>query len=619
MDTRISSLKIKNIKALMSRVMLFPISLFVLASQAHAVCYVNGTAAGKNDGSSWTDAYTNPQFALLDKSCSEIWVAKGVYKPTFGTDRTISFVIEPGGINLYGGFVGDETTRDQRVPALNPTIFSGDIDSNDANAGTGDVDATLADIHGNNSYHVVVMNGSSSAGPITGSTVLDGFTITGGEANGIGRNSSGAGLYCDGSNTSHAISTSECSPTLRSLIFSGNAASSNGGGMYDEGNGGISSPILIDVTFTGNTASIAGGAMSNNGTEVGISSPLLTNVLFIANSAAFGGAIYDLGDGFDIRTGSLGISSPVLSSVAFIGNTATTGGAMYNKAQGGGISGPRLSVVTFSGNNTPDVDDGVNRGGAMYNDAVGDSSVNIPILVNATFSGNSAVLGGAIYDNSGSGATVAPELTNVTFSGNSAALSGGAIYADSAEETTSANLVNVILWGDTDGSGSSRHEIGVGRATFSITQSVLQDGCPSGPEFTCTNILTDDPKLGPLAENGGFTRTLLPGFGSSAIDTGLDASCPNIDQRGVTRRQGPHCEIGAVEVIPTPPPVAEPVSVVTPENTPKQITFVATDSNPGGPFSFTYAVLSKPLNGALGVVSGGAVTYIPFSNYTGPD
>ena len=42
-------------------------------------------------------------------------------------------------------------------------------------------------------------------------------------------------------------------------------------------------------------------------------------------------------------------------------------------------------------------------------------------------------------------------------------------------------------------------------------------------------------------------RTLLLGFGSSAIDTGLDASCPNIDQRGMTRPQGPHCEIGAVE------------------------------------------------------------------------
>ncbi len=611
MTTRFSSLKIKNIKALMSRVMLFPISLLIL-SQAHAVCYVNGAATGKNDGSSWTDAYTNPQFALLDKTCFEIWVAKGVYKPTLGTDRKISFVIEPGGINLYGGFAGDETTRDQRVPAVNVTVLSGDIDNDDANAGSSGVDATPADIHGNNSYNVVRIDGASSAGPITGSTVLDGFTITGGDANDLKVAYQGGGLYCDGRNTSHATGTFECSPTLRSLVFSGNTALANGGGIYDGGYSGISNPVLIDVTFTGNTASNAGGAMYNDGSATGISSPSLTNVLFSANSAAFGGAMYDF------ATDSVGISSPVLSSVAFIGNTATTGGAMYNEAQGGGISSPRLSVVTFSGNSTPDVEKaGVNLGGAMYNDAEGDGSVTIPILVNTTFSGNSASVGGAMYDNSSTGATVEPELTNVTFSGNSAALLGGAIYADGVG-TTSASLINVILWGDT-GVGGAHSEIGFDSATFSITRSILQDGCPDDTKFICTNILTGDPKLGPLAENGGFTRTLLPGFGSSAIDTGLDASCPNIDQRGVTRPQGPHCEIGAVEVIPTPPPVAEPESVVTPENTSKDISFAATDSNPGGPFSFTYGTPTTPSHGTLGKITANVVPYTPDANYTGPD
>ena len=61
-------------------------------------------------------------------------------------------------------------------------------------------------------------------------------------------------------------------------------------------------------------------------------------------------------------------------------------------------------------------------------------------------------------------------------------------------------------------------------------------------------IVTSDPLLGSLADNGGFTRTLLPAPGSAAIDAGNDASCTAQDQRGIQRPQGWHCDIGAVEV-----------------------------------------------------------------------
>src|SRR5262249_23094313 len=58
-----------------------------------------------------------------------------------------------------------------------------------------------------------------------------------------------------------------------------------------------------------------------------------------------------------------------------------------------------------------------------------------------------------------------------------------------------------------------------------------------------------DPKLGPLADNGGGTQTraLLPG--SPALDAGNTSGCPAAqDQRGVARPQGPGCDIGAYEV-----------------------------------------------------------------------
>jgi hypothetical protein len=58
-----------------------------------------------------------------------------------------------------------------------------------------------------------------------------------------------------------------------------------------------------------------------------------------------------------------------------------------------------------------------------------------------------------------------------------------------------------------------------------------------------------DPQLGALADNGGFAPTMLPASTSSVIDAGDDSVCPAVDQRGVTRPQGAHCDIGALEVV----------------------------------------------------------------------
>jgi hypothetical protein len=76
-----------------------------------------------------------------------------------------------------------------------------------------------------------------------------------------------------------------------------------------------------------------------------------------------------------------------------------------------------------------------------------------------------------------------------------------------------------------------------------VSDSVVQGGYAGG-----TNIIATDPKLGALGNYGGFTQTIPIQSGSSAIDKGNDSVCPATDQRGVSRPQGAHCDIGAFEL-----------------------------------------------------------------------
>jgi predicted outer membrane repeat protein len=316
------------------------------AAPAHAIsqCFVNASAVGVHDGTSWATAYNDLQSALLQTgpTCAEIWVAKGVYKPDGASpgDPTLSFRVLPDQA-VYGGFSSGDAFVD-RNPAAKVTILSGDIDNNDVNTDGNHIDETAADIVGSytNSHHVVYMDGTSTS--ITSSTVLDGFTITGGDAASSGADANGGGLYCTG-----AALGKECSPSLANLTFAGNRSSaSSGGALFTKGDsGGKSSPQLTDVTFRGNAAPIGGGGAMFNADMFGTGQPSLTNVTFYGNSADAGGAIYNLGDS--------GESSPTLTNVTFSGNSATTaGGAMYNRATGG-ASSPGLTNVILWGDASP--------------------------------------------------------------------------------------------------------------------------------------------------------------------------------------------------------------------------------------------------------------------------
>lgn len=134
--------------------------------------FVNSNGTGANNGTTWANAYTNLETAInAATATNEIWVAAGTYKPT-GLARNSTFLMK-NALKMYGGFSGTETQLNQRNPKANITILSGDLNGNDG-TNTIATESTRQD----NAYHVITIRGN------TRDIVIDGFTITGGNANG---------------------------------------------------------------------------------------------------------------------------------------------------------------------------------------------------------------------------------------------------------------------------------------------------------------------------------------------------------------------------------------------------------------------------------------------------
>jgi predicted outer membrane repeat protein len=236
------------------------IGMLLMATASQAQIYVNSTAGGANNGSSWANAYTDLQTALAAAvSPNEIWVAAGTYYPTSGTDRSISFVMK-NNLAIYGGFDGteDPLTFDlaDRDFVANETILSGDIGT------TGDFS--------DNSFHVV----SNFNNSLDHTAILDGFTISGGNADGPNPNNIGGGMRNGGS-----------SPLVSNCLFVGNSASYSGGGMSNFS----ASPTVINCAFIGNFSNQYGGGMQNDNN----CSTTVINCSFSGNSAGNEGGAMD--------------------------------------------------------------------------------------------------------------------------------------------------------------------------------------------------------------------------------------------------------------------------------------------------------------------------------------
>ncbi|MHC4499362.1 MAG: S41 family peptidase, partial [Planctomycetota bacterium] len=279
---------------------------------------VDAGATGADNGSSWVDACNHLQNALVAASTGdEIWVAEGIYRPDQGLgitpgDRTATFQLE-NSVAIYGGFPPSGSQWEDRNPTVYETVLSGDLNVDDGPEFSNNSE---------NSYHVVTGSDTNET------ALLDGFTVTGGNADGSDPNNRGGGMYINSGTPTltncifswnsaqwgAGIHNESGSPILTNCVFKSNSASFRSGGMYNRNS---SSPILTSCAFTENSAVNAGGGMGNGS---GGASPTLTNCIFAGNSAQFGGGMSGRGS-----------SSPTLDNCTFYGNSASdSGGGIWS-------------------------------------------------------------------------------------------------------------------------------------------------------------------------------------------------------------------------------------------------------------------------------------------------
>ncbi|WP_198517120.1 InlB B-repeat-containing protein [Tenacibaculum sp. SZ-18] len=175
------------------------------------IIFVDTDAGGNNDGSTWVDAYSNLQDALDNYATGkEIWVAKGTYHPSGSNGRNNTFEISVNRTKLYGGFAGTESNFNQRDLSVNQTILSGDINDDDTGV------SFTGNNRSENAYNVLTVN--------TLETTIDGFTISGGQADGATSNTRrGSGLAYRST-----IASFDSNASVSNVIFEDNVSISSG-------------------------------------------------------------------------------------------------------------------------------------------------------------------------------------------------------------------------------------------------------------------------------------------------------------------------------------------------------------------------------------------------------
>lgn len=327
---------------------------------AARIRYVKVDGSDSNDGTSWDKAYASVQKAINDLALSqpgvpgEVWVAAGIYEPTElinGNGTPASFRMYDG-ISLYGGFAGTETTKSERERVVdnpmpwrfaNATVLRGSTfdGENTWNATDRKWSVTSA------STHVVWFAPLPGKEDFANTTVMEGFTIEGGQAkvseamNYDG--DKGAGVYMKGANV-----------YLIHSVVKNNVAPSVGGGIYLK-DGRVQGCLVYN-----NSSETNGGGIYVDNAGLVLRS-MITN-----NSAINGGGVYLDNNSVQDTDGKWHPEYQILSTSVITNNTSVHNGAVYcNK---GGI----VLQSTIANNETPtatdNASDNASQTGGLYID-----------------------------------------------------------------------------------------------------------------------------------------------------------------------------------------------------------------------------------------------------------
>lgn len=374
---------------------------------------------------------------------------------------------------------------------------------------------------------------------------------------GLSPASAGAGIYNDSDGTVNILNSSFISNTI-------SAAGSLGGAAIYNFNGRVS---ISDSVFRGNVDTFVAAIRSRPLGRLTISNSIFSDNFFGRAVLSAGQTTITDSVFKDNNGGALYINAgfSTIDNTVFSGNASDFGGAVRidsavtvninNSSFTGNSAGQEGGAIWSEG--ALDVTDSVfsdnssNDSGGAIQSGVGGS-----LLVDGTtFDGNSADYGGAIQLYSGNG-TVA----NSTISGNSAQFRGGGVHI-----LGNMTIQNTTVTGNSAANGGGVYNT----AALNIANSIFANS-PSGGDCVntgtfstnITNLVEDgscnpafsgDPALSGLQNNGGPTWTHYPLPGSSVIDNGDAASCPDRDQRGISRPFDGNedgtavCDIGSVE------------------------------------------------------------------------
>lgn len=478
-----------------------------------AIRYVSSDGSG--DGSSWSNAMSDLQAAIDASSAGDqIWVKAGTYAPTKlikSTKKTSKAFIIKDGVSLYGGFAGTESSPEARsrgnkpYDMTNATILSADDDTPDVWERQIEEATTYrwgwrlenGQIPGSssNSSHLIYTGTA-----LTQPTVIDGFTLTGANANVATAKPSGGAVYAPGT-----AEIRNCRIVENSAYFTAEANDCNsyGGAVYLDG--GKMSDCYIAKTYCHSSYGngFGGGVYAKN-SEI--------------RNCEFDDCVgLDGGGGAYIVGGSI-------ADCTFRGCYSSIGGALYNS--NGSASG--ITVLNSRGL----------KGGGIYNSGSLHNAVIRGCYADATEYGDGGTMGGGGLYNASGDASGIVACNNTSYNGGGVLMAGGRLI-------NATVLNNSLRPGQTDG-------VNVSGATETNVLNSIYDATTSLSNFVLPTAFSgsaaDDVQLTLIA---GSDWQLAPG--SSFIDTGVSVSGfdSGTDPAGNPRMSGSGIDRGAYEYVGT--------------------------------------------------------------------